>query len=109
MGIFYFKTIKLYLEVLKELKNIENKVNNEYYIDSMAQLLVRKKMRVFSFEINKHISLGTPDEYKTFIYWQAFFNKNANHPYSYENDYFFNYGAVENYLNKEKEFEQEFS
>ncbi len=109
VGIFYFKTIKLYLEVLKELKDLENKVNNEYYIDSMAQLLVRKKMRVFSFEINKHISLGTPDEYKTFIYWQAFFNKNTSHPYSYENDYFFNYAAVENYLNKEKEFEQEFS
>ena len=107
LGIFYFKNIELYSKILQELIKNKIKVNNEYYIDSMALFLVNQNMNIYSLEINNHISLGTPDEYKTFTYWQSYFNKNTNHPYKFENDIFFNKKKKDEFLDREKSFKQD--
>ena len=107
LGIFYFRNIELYSEILNKIQKNKIKVNNEYYIDTMASVLVEDEMNVFSLEIDNHISLGTPDEYKTFTYWQSYFNKNQNHPYKIDCDIFFNNERKEEFLNKQKIFKQE--
>ena len=73
----------------------------------MALFLVNQNMNIYSLEINNHISLGTPDEYKTFTYWQSYFNKNTNHPYKFENDIFFNKKKKDEFLDREKSFKQD--
>ena len=42
------------------------------------------------FEIDHYFCWGTPNELKTFQYWQSCFNKWTSHPYKIEKDNWFN-------------------
>jgi hypothetical protein len=39
-----------------------------------------------AFEIDDYIGFGTPDDLRTFEYWQDFFHKCSWHPYRIEKD-----------------------
>ena len=45
---------------------------------------------VKNFEIDHYICWGTPNDLKTYRYWQKFFNKVTWHPYTYNEDYLTN-------------------
>ena len=45
---------------------------------------------VKNFEVDNYICWGTPNDLKTYQYWQRFFNKVGWHPYEYSKDYFTN-------------------
>lgn len=81
VGSFYFKSIKLYEDILTELINRNLRINNEFYIDSMVGLAKELGYRVTVFKIKKYICWGTPDDYYTYVYWQTFFRQASWHPY----------------------------
>jgi len=43
-------------------------------------------LRCHLFEVDSFISWGTPNDLKTFEYWQSCFHKWAHHPYRLELD-----------------------
>ena len=49
--------------------------------------LISLGLNVKILEVNDYICWGTPNDYKTFLYWQSFFHKSQIHPYSLFKDY----------------------
>ena len=86
VGTFYFKKVAYFNQALRNLLKKDIKVNGEYYVDSLIGELIELGLNVKVFEIEDYIGWGTPDDYKTFVYWQSFFHKVDWHPYSLEKD-----------------------
>lgn len=68
--------------LLEELLNSDVKVDGEFYLDSVIEVAIKSGLRVIRKEADLFISLGTPDEYQSFIYWQSCFDDWESHPYS---------------------------
>ena len=90
VGTFWFKNKSIYLNSLRRLYDRKGMVNNEYYIDTLINDAIDIGYKVKYFEVEKYICWGTPDDLKTYQYWQKFFNKVDWHPYKYQKDYFTN-------------------
>lgn len=90
VGTMFFRNKEIYLNSLKSLYKNDVRVNGEFYIDSLLNESISLGYKVKNFEIDEYICWGTPNDLKTYQYWQTFFNKVDWHPYSYENDYFTN-------------------
>ncbi len=74
-GSFFFKKAKYFIEGFK--MNVEKKIttNNEYYLDEVINRNVEMSLKIKIFEVRKYICWGTPDDYKTYLYWNNFFKK----------------------------------
>lgn len=57
------------------------KEQNPFFL-SAVNLLIEEGKKVVIFEINKFIPIRTAENYKEFRYWQDYFDKLPNHPYS---------------------------
>ena len=90
VGTMFFRNKEIYLKSLENLYKNDVRVNGEFYIDSLLNESIKLGYKVKNFEIDEYICWGTPNDLKTYQYWQTFFNKVDWHPYSYENDYFTN-------------------
>lgn len=67
IGTFSFKKAETFIEFTKKLifKNI--KVNNEFYLDSVAQLCVNSKLNVRINLVNKYFGWGTPSDLEEYF------------------------------------------
>jgi NDP-sugar pyrophosphorylase family protein len=77
MGIFYFKKTKYFLEAASKMHKKNTRVNNEFYIDSCIGELLDDGRKVKIFEIKDFVGWGTPDDLKTYEYWQEFFDQHS--------------------------------
>jgi NDP-sugar pyrophosphorylase family protein len=82
IGTMYFKKMEYFLDGFNI--NVENnlKTNNEFYVDDVISRCIEAGLKVKVFEVKNYICWGTPDDYKTYLYWQEHFHENLNHPYS---------------------------
>lgn len=81
VGAFYFKSARIFLQILDVLIQKNIRVNNEFYVDSMIGLAIELGLKTKVFRIDHYICWGTPNDYKTYLYWQKFFRKVDWHPY----------------------------
>jgi len=49
------------------------RVNQEFYVDTIARRMVEQGRKVRAFVLDKYITWGTPEELKTFQYWNDVF------------------------------------
>lgn len=56
--------------------------NNEFYLDDCVNIAKKLGFIVKKLDIERFASWGTPDELKTYQYWQSAFSTWAGHPYS---------------------------
>lgn len=89
VGSFYFRKAKLFIKALESLRRNNTRVNGEFYVDSCIHELVAMHFDVRVFEVDEYICWGTPDDLRTFEYWQSCFHKWKGHPYRLESDSFF--------------------
>jgi len=82
VGAFTFKKLSYFLNAVKKMKSRQAKVNGEYYVDMAINDVINIGKNVVMFEIDKYICWGTPNDLKTFEYWQSCFHKWTSHPYS---------------------------
>ncbi|KEY91498.1 hypothetical protein CF67_15014 (plasmid) [Candidatus Photodesmus blepharus] len=68
-GSFFFSKKRIFKEAYAKLIEDNARVNNEFYIDSMINYINSK---IMILEVDFYISLGTPNEYKTFHYWKNY-------------------------------------
>ena len=61
-------------------------MNGEFYVDSLIGDAVEAGLDVRLFEIEHYLGWGTPNDLKTFEYWQSCFHKWPSHPYRLERD-----------------------
>jgi len=84
VGAFTFKKLDYFLSSVKEMKERGAKVNNEYYVDMAINDAIAQGLRCVVFEIDYYICWGTPNDLRTFEYWQSCFNGWGSHPYKQE-------------------------
>jgi NDP-sugar pyrophosphorylase family protein len=108
VGAFYFKSVALFKQAVQSLVSANHRVNNEFYVDSLIGELVEMGYRVKPFLVDDYICWGTPNDLKTFEYWQSFFHKVDWHPYSLIKDPMMNPAAVAELDNTYRTFRQEF-
>ena len=100
VGSFYFKKARTFLDALASLYRKDQRVNGEFYVDSAIAEMVESGLDVRSFEVDHYICWGTPNDLRTFQYWQRFFDRWPYHPYSINSDPTVDAGAIDN-LNRE--------
>ncbi len=91
-GTFYFKKGQIYKLIAERLLESGEKVNNEFYVDSSINIAIELGFKVVYFEIDFFLCWGTPNDLRTYNYWQECFDKWEEHPYKKEidNDFIFN-------------------
>ena len=90
VGTMFFRNKEIYNNSLKKLYEKNIRTNGEFYIDNLLNEAIELGYIVRNFEVDEYICWGTPNDLKTYEYWQTFFNKVNWHPYEYEKDYLTN-------------------
>ncbi|ACT60880.1 glycosyltransferase family protein [Hirschia baltica] len=86
VGAFTFKRASDFKDCINALIARDGRVNGEFYVDSLIKDAIAKGLNCQIFEIDHYIGWGTPNDLKTFQYWQSCFHKWATHPYKLQND-----------------------
>jgi hypothetical protein len=107
VGTFWFKKIKYFNEGLRSMIQKDIRINDEFYVDSVMDELIKLGLNVKVFEINDYICWGTPNDYETFKYWQSYFHKAKSHPYRLEQDPTVNKNKISELENSFNNFGQE--
>jgi hypothetical protein len=81
IGAFWFRRAGRFVELTRELMRLNRRVNNEFYVDSVVQLLVERGGRAKASDVRHYVCFGTPDDVKTYEYWDAYFRGAWHHPY----------------------------
>jgi NDP-sugar pyrophosphorylase family protein len=77
IGTMFFRKGSLFMEGLQDIYRDNIRTNNEFYVDNVLQPLIEKGYRVQVFEVDYYLCWGTPNDYKTYLYWDEHFTKNA--------------------------------
>jgi len=86
LGTFTFKRAEDFRKVVSRLIERDGRVNGEFYLDSCINDAIKLGLRCRLFEVDSFLSWGTPNDLRTFEYWQSCFHKWHGHPYCIEND-----------------------
>lgn len=81
VGAFWFKKGSEFVELTKQMIQDNKRINHEFYVDSVLQEFLNHGKRVKIFEVDYYLGWGTPNDLRTFQYWQTFFDKMEFHPY----------------------------
>lgn len=81
-----FKSKIVLQKSLQSLFERNGKINGEFYLDSLIDDAIKLGYGVKHFEVDSYISWGTPNDLRTFQYWQSCFHFWPGHPYKYTKD-----------------------
>ena len=73
-GTYYFKSGAIMKKYFKKLMELEMKVNNEYYVSMVYNLLVEDGLTVNIFEIEHMLQWGTPYDLEIYNNWSSYFS-----------------------------------
>jgi choline kinase len=82
IGTFTFKRSKYFSDSLERLVSRHGVINGEFYIDSMINDAIDLGLRCKIFEVDTYLCWGTPNDLKTFEYWQSCFHLWSGHTYN---------------------------
>ena len=85
-GTFTFRRGGDFERVVRRMVARGARINGEYYIDTCIEDALALGLIVRTFEIDSYLCWGTPDDLRTFEYWQSCFDKWSGHPYRLELD-----------------------
>tara|TARA_Y100000310_G_scaffold344769_2_gene459364 strand:- start:480 stop:2039 length:1560 start_codon:yes stop_codon:yes gene_type:complete len=74
----YRRAADLFSSIKKHLTKPDT---NHSFLTAVNELIKENK-KVVVFEVDKFVSLLTPDDYQEFVYWQDYFDSLNYHPYS---------------------------
>lgn len=81
VGTFFFRRVRHFKEALRRLYGQGARVNGEYYVDSCVNELIAMGLKVKAFEVDNYVCWGTPNDLRTYEYWQRFFGRCGRHEY----------------------------
>jgi NDP-sugar pyrophosphorylase family protein len=86
LGTFTFRRSEDFRRAVASLIARDGRINGEFYIDSCINDAIELGLRCYLFEVDSYLCWGTPNDLRTFEYWQSCFHKWAGHPYRLEFD-----------------------
>ena len=63
------------IDLIEKFLKTAARVNGEFYLDSVLNFAIENGWKVIALKPEWFISLGTPDEYETYLYWEAVFKE----------------------------------
>jgi len=75
IGTMFFRKAKYFIDGLEKNYTNNNTTNNEYYVDDVINRCIESGLRVKVFEVEHFICWGTPDDYRTYLYWKNYFER----------------------------------
>ena len=86
VGTFTFRRAEDFGRAVRRMIARDGRINGEFYIDSCINDAIEMGMKCRLFEVDSYLCWGTPDDLRTFEYWQSCFHKWSSHPYRLELD-----------------------
>ncbi len=86
LGTFTFCRATHFEQVVEHLIAHNMRVNNEFYLDSCVNVALEMGLSCRLLEVEHYMSWGTPNDLKTFEYWQSCFSQWEGHPYRLHDD-----------------------
>jgi hypothetical protein len=86
IGTMFFRKARYFIDGLCQNYADNLTTNGEFYVDDVLNQNIKSGLTVKNFTVDNYICWGTPDDYKTYHYWQDFFHQCEWHPYKIEND-----------------------
>lgn len=86
LGTFTFRRAEDFRRAVEHLIARDGRINGEFYIDSCINDAIELGLRCHLFEVDSYLCWGTPNDLRTFEYWQSCFHKWPSHPYRLELD-----------------------
>lgn len=86
-GTYYFKTGAIMKKYFKQLMDLKQTINNEYYVSMVYNLLVNDGLKVNIFEIKKMLQWGTPYDLEIYNKWSNYFKNICEKQNNYEDKY----------------------
>jgi len=74
-GTFWFCSAKRMVDRIDQLVASNVRVNNEFYMDSIPNLIVGSGLESRVFEVDKYIGWGSPEDLADYLRWSAYFRK----------------------------------
>ena len=81
IGTFTYRDAEMFNSSVESLVKRGGSVNSEFYIDSSIEDSINQGLVCKVFEVEKYICWGTPNDLRTYEYWQNCFRKWSSHPY----------------------------
>ncbi len=75
IGAFTFKKAKIFFDAVDSMVKINDRVNNEFYVDIAARHAILAGHNVRAFEVEHYIGWGTPKDFEEYEYWRSYFIK----------------------------------
>ena len=86
-GTYYFKNGNILKKYFQKLMDLKIKVNNEYYVSMVYNLLVEDGLKVNIFEIEHMLQWGTPHDLEIYKNWSRYFKNLTMKQQSYKDKY----------------------
>ena len=86
VGAFTFKRLSDFTDSVNHMKSRKAKINGEYYIDTAINDAIQLGKKCKMLEVQHYICWGSPNDLRTFEYWQSCFHKWFSHPYRLDQD-----------------------
>ncbi|MGZ5121135.1 MAG: NTP transferase domain-containing protein [Burkholderiales bacterium] len=80
-GAFWFRKAALFLDAANRLIAEDRRINGEFYVDSVTQVLIEQARAVRILPLKHYVCFGTPDDVRTYEYWESYFRNAPHHPY----------------------------
>ena len=95
LGAVTFKRVGDFKRAVARMIERDAKVNGEFYLDTCINDAIALGLNCQLLDVDDYLGWGTPDELKTYEYWQSCFDKWPGHPYSLQQDARVNQQALE--------------
>ncbi|MEB3197847.1 MAG: sugar phosphate nucleotidyltransferase, partial [Candidatus Sericytochromatia bacterium] len=81
LGTFTFRRAQDVKRCVERLMQRDGRVNGEFYLDACLNDALALGLNCRLFEVEAYLGWGTPNDLRTFEYWQSCFHKWEGHPY----------------------------
>ncbi len=86
LGTFTFRCAADFRACLARMIERDGRVNGEFYLDTCVNDALALGLDCRLFAVDHYLSWGTPDDLRSFEYWQSCFHQWSGHPYRIEDD-----------------------
>jgi len=75
-GIYYFGNYENFVFYANKLiESDKSSIKNEWYVSQVYIPMIKNKKKIFNYEVEKFVSLGTPKDYELCKFWNDYFLK----------------------------------
>jgi NDP-sugar pyrophosphorylase family protein len=75
VGTMFFRKCEYFTKGYSSNVKEDIKTNGEFYVDDVLNQNIKDGLKVKVFEVENYICWGTPNDFRTYNYWESYFNK----------------------------------